>query len=271
MTILDYIFLGLTIAGLAVILFITFRKFPQISAVKPDSVPDEADKAKKKNIIEQRLDRKFNTFFQKIKDWLKPVISKSNETFKKVIGKLYALEKQYTEKIQESNRAQTPGQLKSKISKMFEEAKELAKDNKYKDAEKLYIKIISLDKENTEAFELLGELYIKIKEYNFAHETFAHLLRIDPENALVYHDLGLLAQRQGNISLAIKNWQKALDIEPNNPKIIDSLLEAAIQSKNKVLAYESLDKLKEINPENQKIADFAEKVEQLEKELKIKK
>jgi len=271
MSLIDYIFLGIILLGIGTIIFIIIRKFPVISKINPKAARGQQQKEIKKDLLEQRLDRKFKDIFSKLNKVIKPVSEKLKDLFRIAYKKVTALEHHYSQKIQCPQKDEDKAKARSKRSQLLQEAEDLRKDDKFKESEKKYIEAISLDRDNPDAFALLGELYMTNKEYEFAHETFSHLLRIDPDNAQVYHDLGLLAKIQDNYPLAIKNFEKALEIEPNNPKILDSLIESSLETKDKMLAWEAYDKLKEVNPENQKIAEFKEKIKQLEQELKLKK
>ncbi len=257
--------------GLGLILVIVIRKFPMISSIDTKAVPRHAQKEMKKDLIEQRLTRKFDAFFKLIVRYLKPVGDGLKKFTTKTYNRIVDMEKQYSLKVQQPQKLVDKVKIKSKVDLLLQEAEDLQKAEKFKEAEKKYIEIISLDKENIQAFELLGELYMEMKEFDFAHETFSHMLRIDPDNALVYHDLGLLALRQDNKPLAVKNFEKALEIEPNNPKMLDRMLETCLETKDKVIAWECLNKLKEVNPDNQKIGEFEGRIKELEKDLKIKK
>lgn len=271
MSLIDYIFLGIILLGIVTILFIVVRKFPVISKINPKSARGQQQKDMKKDLLEQRLNRKFKDIFSKLNKVMMPVSEKMKGLFRIAYKKVTALEHYYSQKIQSPQKDEDKIKTRSKINQLQQEAEDLRKDNQFKESEKKYIEAISLNRDNPEAFALLGELYMENKEYEYAHETFSHLLRIDPDNAQVYHDLGTLAKIQDNNPLAIKNFEKALEIEPNNPKILDSLIESSLETKDKMLAWEAYDKLKQVNPENQKIAEFKEKIIQLEQELKIKK
>ncbi|MBU1149158.1 tetratricopeptide repeat protein, partial [Patescibacteria group bacterium] len=250
MILLDYILLGIIVMGLGLIVVIIVKKFPMLSSINTKSMPEQTQKMKKQEMLEQRLTRKFEDQFDKIIKVTKPTINLIRESFRRTYHKINEIERQYSIKVKQAqNSDDSSGLVKGKVELLLQEAQDLQKENKYKDAEKKYIEIVSLDKNNLKAFAMLGELYMEMKEYDFAHETFSHLLKIDPQNALVYHDLGLLAKLRENDALAIKNYAKALEIEPNNPKILDSLLELSLEIGNKVLAWETFDKFKETNPE----------------------
>ena len=67
--------------------------------------------------------------------------------------------------------------MRSGWKSTIEEARSLARDLKYGDAERKYLEVLGLDKRNVEAYKGLAALYLKQKMLPQAKETFEFLLR----------------------------------------------------------------------------------------------
>lgn len=289
--IIDIILIGIIIVSLTIILFIIFKKFPIISSINIDKIPRHKQKELKDGLLEERLKRKFLFFKEKTSSKAKPFKDNLKNKLKKIYIKILELEKQYKKDI---NKEKGPEEIKSKIDLLFDEAKELVKNEKYNEAEKKYIEIISLDNRNKEAYKSLAEIYLQLKQFEHAKDTYKFILKMDSLDNSVYSGLGRIATQEGNfkeaekeylqsISInnqiasnyidlgdiylaldkkgkALESYQEAVKLEPNNPKNLDKLVEMAIELKNKHLAQSAYEKLKEVNPENQKLRELEEKI-----------
>ena len=140
---------------------------------------------------------------------------------------------------------------------------------------------IELDSSETEALEILGEIYIKSKDYSNAQTVFKKLYDINPDNLDYIFALADLAriQKEWNlaidyyiegyntnsiatngleqalqISIATNNFGKAeyicellLDEQPNNDKILQTLLDLSLFNNNYELSLKTLTKLETLN------------------------
>ena len=168
------------------------------------------------------------------------------------------------------------------INKLFLEAEELAKNERYEESEKKYIEIIGIEPKNTKAFRSLGKLYFERKDFNEARQTYEHVVKLcekdyeaglnqeGPQNielantlAGTYFDIALVNKAMDNYAGALSSCDKALVIEPNNPRYLDTKLEISIIKKDKISALDAFQRLKEVNPENQKLDEFSAKIKEL--------
>jgi cytochrome c-type biogenesis protein CcmH/NrfG len=181
------------------------------------------------------------------------------------------------------------------INDLFAEAEQLLSKDDLAAAERDLIEVISRDKKNIRAYELLSEVYRNGKNYEQAAEVIKYLIRLkslkyrknntaeplqkekleDTETAMLetinvdveiagyYDDLGKVYEILGKIDKSLDNYLKANAIEPNNPKYLDKVIDLAIIVKDKGLAKKTYRQLKEINPENAKLARFKEALEKM--------
>ena len=130
-------------------------------------------------------------------------------------------------------------------------------------AEQRLIELISLDQKNSEVYELLGNVYVKTKQYDQARQTFEYAHAQKPNDASIVTSLGELAMRRGEVELATQYFNMAVDLKPNNPKYLDFLIDASLLSGQKKLAVKGLKLLREANPENKKIDEFAARIAEM--------
>jgi len=295
--IIDYILIALVVISLVIIFFIIGRKFPVISSINTKAIPEQKIKVVKNGLLEDRLKRKFIDFRAKTSSYTKPTAEKIKVCFQNLYNRILELERNYQKKMKSAATPKEHQELKKKISMLFEDGERLVEEENFKEAEKKYIEIISIDHKNTEAFKNLGEVYFKMKDFQHAKEIFQHILKLDSENDTAYSSLGLIATAEGHLEEAKEDYLKSLSInnqlaahhidlgetykslgekekalecfkeviklEPNNPKNLDCLIEACIQCKEKQMAKKAFQKLKEVNPDNEKLDDFKEKIDKL--------
>ena len=136
-------------------------------------------------------------------------------------------------------------------------------EEEFDKAEKKYIEVISYDPKFVPAYEYLGRLYLRRKDYDLARETFSFLVKLSPKDASVTASLGEVEDALGNLELAFEYYKKASSLSPKNPKYLDFFIESAIETGNKYEANLALDRLREVNPDNNKIDDFEEQIQNI--------
>ena len=249
----------LILLSIGVIVFITVRKFPVLSNVDVENIPEEKEKRFKEKIISNRLKRGVFKWSSRFIRLLGPIWQAIGNFFKWLMGKLHEIKEGYkSEPILKGS-----GAL-GKINELFEEAEDLMRKSDYEGEEKKLIEIINLDNKNVEAFKRLGSLYFERKSFNEAAETFKHVLKLtEGKDSEIYFDLSLAGKEMGDLVNALANINSALELEPNNPRYLDTLLDISIINKDKVLAFKAHKKLKEVNQENQKLSELKKQIDEL--------
>lgn len=266
-----FIFLSIIIAAFGVILFIVLRKFPYLAAIDTSTIPKEKQAKVKEQILLDRMQRKTKTWWEKnITSRTHPFSQRLNVWMQKAYSRLQEMEKQYKKTLKEQVK-ESGEDIEVRIEQLLREARDFVKEEKYADAEKRYIEIISLDVKNSDAYMGLGDLYFRNKDYAQARETLEHLVKIAPETPGASLELARAYKALENLEKALENAKKAAESEPNHPKTLDFLLEIAILSHNRPLAEETLGKLKEANPENEKLAALEEEVRAMRESAEKKK
>ncbi len=253
----------LIVAGLGLIGFVVWRKLPQVRMIDPSTDKDSVSRQKKYDIMKGRVERAgVKQFDQLNKSVLKPIGTGFQNLVRRVAGKLTAVERQYQAKQKE---IRPSSYTRDELEVMVEEANGLVEDGEFDKAEKKYIEIISYDAKFVPAYEYLGRLYLRRKDYDLARETFTFLAKLSPKDASVITSLGEVEEALGNNEAAFEFYKKASSLSPKNPKYLDFLIESAIESGNKYEANLALDRLREVNPDNHKIEDFEERISEIVK------
>lgn len=252
--------LGVLLVGsLGVLGMIVWRKLPQVQVVDPSSSRDVKSRERKRAILEDRLQRQAGERVQSIKKTTVPVLRFVQDGFRRVAGKLTALERRYAEMQKQGSRKR--GDV-VEMRRFIDEAKALMLAERYDAAEKALIELLSLDPKNVKAYETLGRLYLLTRNYENAQEAMEYLLKLSPKDASVLASLGEVAEAQARKDDAYGYYERAKEISPNNPKYLDFYISMAIEVGKTHEAMVAIDHLRKVNPENKKIAEFDEAISQ---------
>ncbi len=281
----DIIPLIIILVCLTGIIIIYVKKIPYVSTIDIQQLPKEQQADVKKSLIEKRVEDKIKNLAVKIKNLFSPAVKFSVKYYQLIRGKIKKVEEEYKQKHLFLVKNQ-PQVAKQKIQDLLENGEKFIKEENLAEAEKKFIEIISLDPDNIDAYQNLGELYLKQKDFKHAEETFKHVLKliirsqrwwqgfrkndkivsasnINSQIASVYLDLGEVYQAMEDNEKALENYKKAAEIEPNNPRNLDFLIKIAIILNKKKIAQKFLQDLKKVNPNNEKIKEFEIQLKEL--------
>lgn len=104
--------------------------------------------------------------------------------------------------------------LSHRLQKLWSDAQSSLRARQYLRAEKALLTILKFDEKNAAAYNRLGILYAKQKEYRDAIECFEIASSIEA-NASSLHNLGLIYYETHNYEKAAQAFENALDIEDN--------------------------------------------------------
>ncbi len=115
-------------------------------------------------------------------------------------------------KQRDSELSPIPLKISDKLSGLWEVAYHGMKENKFIRAEKALLTILNIDKKNAAAYNRLGILYAKQKEFKDAIDCFEIASSIDP-SASSLHNLGLIYYETENYEKASTAFEQALKLE----------------------------------------------------------
>lgn len=108
--------------------------------------------------------------------------------------------------------AAVPRKLSDKLGKLWDIAHQGMRENRFLRAEKALLTILKIDEKNAAAYNRLGILYAKQKEYKDAIDCFEIASSIEP-TASSLHNLGLIYYETENYPKAATAFEQALKLE----------------------------------------------------------
>ena len=298
---LNYIFGGIIIACLLVIIFIIVRKVPQLSNIDLINLPEEQQSQKKRALISRQIDERGRMIKEKYLPFVISPIKKLwgivQLKFRIYVGKIERLwlHEQHTKKI--AKQQIEPEVDITKLSNLLTEADQSLSFNNLDRAEELYIAAIKIDQKSAPAYRGLGNTYFSKGAMEEAHQTFQFVLQLEPDDDSVLVKLAEIAENQGDLEEAIDYYQRAtvvndslsprfyklaellqkvgqndvaldailqaVELEPKNPKYLDLLIETAIICNNKEVAAKYYNELRLVNAENQKLDSFRDRIDRM--------
>lgn len=281
----------LVAAGLALIWSVLVKKFPQLKLIDLSTMAKERHAEVKSRIMKARFDRSLGA----VAATTGAVTAKASGRVKGLYERAYGSLKKMEARMDGGRKAGARPMPAVDPGIGLEEAQKARQEERYEDAERMYIELLKQDAKHVDAYRGLAELYIDQKLYDQAAETLEFLLRLtgDDDRALgrlgqveasrgnfqeaearylrsielsasgtAYRaDLGRVYLAAGEARKAQEQFRIALQAEPHHPKYLDYFLEASILVGDPDSAREALGALEEVNPENAKLADFRARIE----------
>lgn len=298
MYLLFLIILGLSIIGMALIVF---KKFPQLANLDLESLPHEQLAKKKKEMFGRRVKAEHSRLSQTVARWLKPVgkiWGRLQLKFRIYVGKIERLLHHEQRVKSRAELAQLPTEaVDGKLANLVSEGEQNLGRGNFDKAEELFIAAIKMDAKFAPAYRGLGDAYLAKGALNEAEETYQFLMLLSPNDDGAMVKISELLEKKGKIEEAINYLQQAVivndslssrffhlaelllrvnqpsvakeaivqavDLEPKNPKYLDLLIETGILCGDKDLAVRGLSELRLVNPQNQKLESFQSRINTL--------
>jgi tetratricopeptide (TPR) repeat protein len=143
-----------------------------------------------------------------------------------------------------------PRKISDKIGKLWDIAHQGMRENRFLRAEKALLTILKIDQKNAAAYNRLGILYAKQKEYKDAIDCFEIASSIEP-TASSLHNLGLIYYETENYVKASLAFEQALKLE--DELAARHIAYAKVQEKmgNTKLMLEELERAVELEPNHE--------------------
>jgi tetratricopeptide (TPR) repeat protein len=150
-------------------------------------------------------------------------------------------------KVRESELSQVSQRISDRMTKLWDIAQDGMRENRFLRAEKALLTILKIDQKNAAAYNRLGILYAKQKEYKDAIDCFEIASSIQP-SASSLHNLGLIYFETENYDKAAQAFEMALNLE--NGLAARHIAYAKVQEKlgNQKLMIIELEKAAELEP-----------------------
>ncbi len=179
-------------------------------------------------------------------------------------------------RLRDEELADFPRKISDRLGKLWDIAHQGMRENRFLRAEKALLTILKIDQKNAAAYNRLGILYAKQKEYKDAIDCFEIASSIEP-TASSLHNLGLIYYETENYHKAATAFEQALKLEEG--LAARHVAYAKVQEKlgNVKLMFEELNKAAELEPNKETFGllqkayethGMAEQADQIEDKLK---
>lgn len=140
---------------------------------------------------------------------------------------------------------QLPNKLTGRLGKLWDIAHQGMRENRFLKAEKALLTILKIDEKNSAAYNRLGILYAKQKEYKDAIDCFEIASSIETTPSSL-HNLGLIYYETENYDKAATAFEQALKLEDG--LVARHVAYAKVQEKlgNDKLMFQELEKAVEL-------------------------
>jgi tetratricopeptide (TPR) repeat protein len=153
-----------------------------------------------------------------------------------------------------------PRRIGDRLTRLWEIAHHGMRENRFLRAEKALLTILKIDEKNAAAYNRLGILYAKQREYKDAIDCFEIASSIEP-SASSLHNLGLIYFETENFQKSATAFEHALRIEDN--LAARHIAYAKVQEKlgNEKLTLSELEKASELEPNKETFTILAKAYE----------
>ncbi|HSW71572.1 MAG TPA: tetratricopeptide repeat protein [Gammaproteobacteria bacterium] len=147
----------------------------------------------------------------------------------------------------EEEHALVPQRIGNRLSRLWEIAHHGMSENRFLRAEKALLTILKIDEKNAAAYNRLGILYAKQREYRDAIDCFEIASSIEP-SASSLHNLGLIYYETENYQKAATAFEQAIKLE--DELAARHIAYAKVQEKlgNDKLMLQELERAAELEP-----------------------
>ena len=137
-----------------------------------------------------------------------------------------------------------------RLQRLWDDAFESLKDNKFLRAERALLTILKFDERNAGAYNRLGILYAKQRSFEHSIECFEIAHSLEP-NASTLHNLGLVYMEVGEYQKAAHTLESAIEQEDDVPTRYIAYAKVQEKLGNDAKMVESVEKAAKLQPNKQ--------------------
>lgn len=239
---------AVALVSIAVIAALFLRHWKEVRLLDPNSIAEERERRKRDELLLQRLHRIGS---EKATPWslaVRHLIVGAKTVYHAAYVRLIKLERFYKQAT--SPLAILAPSVKDRVKLILDDARSLARDMKWADAERRYLEALTIDKRSFEAYKGLGILYLKQKLYPQATETFTFILKSNKADDLVFSGLAEIAEAEGDLVKAEEMRLKALEYNPRLPHLHAELAHFYVRQGKADRAWVYAQKSTELDPKS---------------------
>ena len=254
--------LFLLIISLGVIVVLIARKYPELTLLDLDTIPDRKEKQKKKEILTRKASKRSQEQQAKLLDRFAPLgqaWTNTQTSFRKYVKKLKdevesAKQEQTKKQSQKVAPAQPPVvtnlEKEERVEDILKRGKRALEEGRFQEAESAYISVIEKDAKHAPAYEGLGDVYRAQQQFEEAKETYLFAKKLDAGEASVFIKLASLAEEQEQWVEAIQYYEAAVLIDDTNADMFAKLSELLLKAGQEQAAHEAICQAAELRPKH---------------------
>lgn len=251
--------LFLIIVSLGAIVVIVARKYPELTLLDLDTIPDRKEKQKKKEILSRKASQRSKAQQDKLLDRLAPVkrawdtTQSSFRTYvKKLKDDVESAKQQQKGKRKVSPAPVTASTEKKEVSveELLRQGERALEEGRFQEAESICIRAIEKDQKYAAAYVGLGDVYRAQQQFAEAKETYLFAKKLDAKNVSLLVKLATLAEEAEDWGAAIGYYQEAVLVEDTNASMFAKLSELLLNADEAKSAHEAMSQAVELNPKH---------------------
>src|SRR3989339_372095 len=258
--------------SLAVIVVIIARKYPELTILDLDTIPERKEKQKKKEILSRKASQRSKNQQERMKHVLVPfakVWEKIQTSFRHYVKRLkdeVAEKKQYRMPMRIAKKKEVSSELSAAREHVFKPYDDTDREETIEDilkkgsraleqgnaqaAESAFIHAIETDKKDMRAYEGLGDVYLSQGQLAEAEESYQFAHKLSPTSVSTLEKLAKLAMGRDEWTTAIQYYEQAVLIEDTNATFFATLAELFLKAGQPDAAYEAISQAVEIMPKH---------------------
>lgn len=274
---------------------IVARRRREIRLLDPDTIREEVARQKRDALIAQRFDRITSERLAPLRLVAAKVGEATRRRARSVYLSVIRLEKYY--KQAKAPFAAMAPSVRDRVKVLLGEARSLARDLKWADAERRYLEVLAIDPRHWDAYKGLGQIYLAQRLWPQAKETFQFLLKSKKADDAVFAALAEIAEAEKDLVGAEDFRKKAVAVRPRlahrqaelaefyldredpaqawapaklaaeldekSPKYLELSLDVALRLKEKAEAKKRYDKLRLLSQDRPKLQALKERLDVL--------
>lgn len=246
-------FIAVLFAGLAIL--IVARRWGEIRLLDPFSIKEEQQRQKREALILKRFNRVRAERFHPVQMVGRQVRRVIADAYKRAFERVQALETFY-QNVKSPFASMEPS-ARDRVRALAIEGRSFLRDQKWADAERVFLEALSIDKMNADAYKGLGQLYLKQKLFSQAKETFEFLLKMKATDDVVYSALAEIAEAEEDETRAEAMRLKAVESSPRQPHRHAELAQYYVGRDDFAKAWPSAKRASDLDSKSVKFLEFS--------------
>jgi len=262
----------LIIISLGIIAVLVARRYPELTLLDLDTIPERKEKKVKKELLTRKASKRSKDQHEKIVRGLAPVKEKWSMVQSSFRGYVKRLKDEVhapgfrrpsgakktapvasvitiEESLVEETETVVPIQKKDvSADDLLRRGGRALEEEKFQEAESAYIRAIEHDQKDVRAYEGLADVYVAQKQYTEAKETYLFARKLDPDNVSFLAKLAFLAEETEEWSEAISYYEDAVLLEDTNASFFAKLADLYLKIGEESSAQEAMIQAVELLP-----------------------